>query len=188
MPILSIFLSINLLFLVSGYHYPNLLQENNLLENIQALTLTLSMATFLYACFKDRLRSIAFLCAAICLAFILREIDIENLHVPNLAVVLFSGIGKYILMLLLLCPSTLWVLKNYKITFLTERVIIPFSQFAVLSIIFFALSWIFDKGVFDTNQNILFEELSELNAYLLIFITALLYNKKFATQRVHSDN
>ena len=187
MRVLALFLSINMLLGVTGYYAPYLMEENNLLENIQVLVLLLSMATFLYASYKGRLTSIAVLCAVICLAFILREIDIEKLQLPQLVLVIFSGTGKYILMLLLIIPTSIWILKNYRIDLLIERFLVPFRQLAVFSIIFFALSWIFDKDVINTNYNMVFEELAELNAYILIFISSVLYNQKTVAQNIHND-
>ena len=44
---------------------------------------------------------------------------------------------------------------------------------------FFTLSWVFDKNIVHINQNMLFEELAEINAYLLILILSIIYNIRY---------
>jgi hypothetical protein len=183
LPVIPILLLINTTILLANYSYRLSFEENGSIENAQVFILLCSMIGFLYASFAPQLKPFAMLCTVICFAFLLREIDIEDLNIPNLAKLLFSGNGKYITVLTLVCPTLYWTLKRYSLTFLVRNIVHHFIKFAVLISILFILSWIFDKGVIQTNQNAMLEELCKLNAYMLIFFISILYINLFSRRQ-----
>jgi len=183
-PAIRILLLINTIILSADYCYSLSFEENGFIENAQVLVLIISMTGFLYAALTSQIRSFALLCAVICFAFLLREVDMEDLNIPSLAITLFSGDGKYVTLLTLLCPTLYLTLKNHSLSFLVRNIAFSFKKLAALITLFFILSWIFDKSVIQTNQNAMLEELFELNGYILIFFIALLYSNHLSQRQI----
>ena len=74
--------------------------ENGMLENAQVLFLFLSGMVFVFQSVSaDRLtRLLLWMGAWLCLSFILRELDVEDLPVPQWVVLMGSGMGRNLIM------------------------------------------------------------------------------------------
>ena len=73
--------------------------ENHFIENMQAAVCAMSMFCFLAAAFVngEKAKAIPLFFAVLSLAFILREVDVERLDVPEIFKTLGSGNGRNIL-------------------------------------------------------------------------------------------
>lgn len=71
-------------------------QENGVLENAQVVFLFLSGAIFVFQSFSvDRLtRLLLWMGAWLCLSFVLRELDVDKLPVPQWLMLIGSGLGR----------------------------------------------------------------------------------------------
>ena len=85
---------------VIGLNDLDIFDENNLLENTQAIVLMFVFFLFLRPLFDplrgDRLIAVFF--AILTLAFLLRELDIEKFDLPKILILLGSGNGRNILL------------------------------------------------------------------------------------------
>lgn len=176
--ILAILVSVFFLDLVLFYLIPAQLlsaEENGFLENMQVAFLTLGMLGFLFNCFANNLKSFAFFGALICLSFILREIDVELLDIASIIKTLGSGQGRNILMATLFIISITLILRGN----VNDDLNVLFKSNFIIVIIFAGLflisSWIFDQKIIQTASNLLIEEISEVNAYSLIFISTAVF-------------
>ena len=170
---------INLLFVLIAYKYKFSLEENSIFEMFQVFLLFISMLCFLYACFSCDFKSVAFISAVFCLTFILRELDVEDFDIHNAVIILFSGTGRNILLGSLFCLAAYFIKRSHKLSDIIKNVLFPFMKGLILCGMFFTLSWVFDKNIVHINQNMLFEELAEINAYLLILILSIIYNIRY---------
>jgi hypothetical protein len=70
--------------------------ENRLLENVQAVVLAVACLVFLASAVRhqgaDRL--VLLLCSLLCYSFVLRELDVERLDVPEVLKLIGSGTGR----------------------------------------------------------------------------------------------
>lgn len=176
--ILAILVSVFFLDLVLFYLIPAQLlsaEENGFLENMQVAFLTLGMLGFLFNCFANNLKSFAFFGALICISFILREIDVELLDIASIIKTLGSGLGRNILMATLFIISITLILRGN----VNDDLNVLFKSNFIIVIIFAGLflisSWIFDQKIIQTASNLLIEEISEVNAYFLIFISTAVF-------------
>ena len=159
--------------------------ENNLLENTQAVILALSFLMFLVPILnsgrRDRLLAVFF--AMLALGFILRELDVERLNVPNLLVLLGSGDGRNILLatgfscVLVIALFNFRYYLNLASCFLRARVGVT----AMVAGIFLVLGDTFEN--IDIAHNMLFEESLELMGYAF-FMAA---SSSLARREVRSD-
>ena len=159
--------------------------ENNLLENTQAVILALSFLMFLMPILnsgrRDRLLAAFF--AMLALGFILRELDVERLNVPNLLVLLGSGDGRNILLatgfscILVIALFNFRYYLNLASCFLRARVGVT----AMVAGIFLVLGDTFES--IDITHNVLFEESLELMGYAF-FLAA---SSSLARREVRSD-
>jgi len=184
MPVIRILLLVNAIILSAEYIYTLSFEENGSIENAQVFVLFITMLCFLYATFTCHIRPFALLCTLTCFAFLLREVDVEDLNIPSLALALFSGKGKYASVLALLCPTLYWTFKKHSLNFLVRDIGYRFKKFSIFIALFFVLSWIFDKGVVQTNNNPMLEELCEFNAYILIFFISIFYINQFSLRKI----
>ena len=159
--------------------------ENNLLENTQAVILALSFLMFLVPILnsgrRDRLLAVFF--AMLALAFILRELDVERLNVPNLLVLLGSGGGRNILLatgfscILVIALFNFRYYLNLASCFLRARVGVT----AMVAGIFLVLGDTFES--IDITHNVLFEESLELMGYAFLMAAS----SSLARREVRSD-
>ncbi len=153
--------------------------ENGILENLEVLFLFLAMLFFLYASRHVSLKTIGWFSAVVCFSFILREVDVEDLSLPQWLIVIGSGKGRNAL-IVALSLFTLWQLFKQ----INYRMIVPllatrFAFYMYWVFLCLVLSWLFDKGVVKSDSSNIFEELSEVNAYALILFSAVIYRNEF---------
>ncbi len=168
----------NCLLLLSYYTSNINLGENGAIENIQVTILLMTMLIFSYHYFKYKLKYVAFIGFTICFAFIFRELDVEKFNIPNILILLGSGIGRNIIVALLIMIS-LYLFWKYFDKDDLRHLFSNFLYIPILSVILLLLSSVFDQNIIHLQYNLLFEELFETNAYLLILITSINFYQKF---------
>tara|TARA_B110000967_G_scaffold61060_1_gene62734 strand:- start:153 stop:752 length:600 start_codon:yes stop_codon:yes gene_type:complete len=164
---------------------PSVYGENNLLENAQALTLTLTLILFLVPLFdsfrNDRL--IAVFLSLLSLGFILRELDVEQFDVPNVLILLGSGKGRNLLLgtgLFLTLATALFRFRYY--LSLSRCFLRNGSGIATLFAgLFLIVGDMFEK--IDIPYHVLYEESLELIGYAVLLLAA----SKLARREVKSD-
>ena len=165
-------------YCVMGLGMGHLHEENGFFENLQVLLLTMTMVTFLVELFFKARRHPVFPLAGafLCLVFILRELDVEKLDVPQILILLGSGTGRDMLMGTLGFALVLFALKEYK----NLRSFFPAVAFETGSLtilagfILLVAGGYFDKGSEAIPHYQFYEEIIEVSGYYLMFTGALL--------------
>ena len=160
--------------IASGRH--DVHAENALFENIQAVCLIFS--AILYAASSLRNKSTERVelmgLALLCFSFSLREIDIELIGLPQLIEQLLVGNGRTA-SLLVLWSGYLAFLFRQPVN-LSELIHRQFdsglSRYLFVSAGLLLTGALIDRGLFTPGHPRLFEEMLEVNAYLLLFIPA----------------
>lgn len=176
--VISSFLCFSLWSLYSVFLLDNTLlyQENGLLENIQVLLLVVTFLTFLlpalYQQRNDKLILLFF--ALLSFNFILREVDVEEFELPNILILLGSGIGRKILLAIGFIGIIFYALLNAKYYANLSICLLKSSTgiLLFLSAVFLFLGGFFEEGKFQ--HHTYFEELSELVGYVLFFLSSLI--------------
>ena len=154
--------------------------ENRLLENAQVFILALAglifSLSFVYQKRTDKLLLLFF--AFLCLSFILREVDVEDLNVPDILKFIGSGIGRNVLVVtgfVSILSCAIYNITHYK-TVLRNFI---FSIDGVLIIIAGALLFLgeYFEDAHSLSHNVLLEEASELLSYVLILLVAFTYSR-----------
>ena len=178
--IVAVFLCFSLWSLYSVFLFDNisLYQENGLLENIQAILLFITFLVFLLpALFQkrnDKLILIFF--ALLSFNFILRELDVEKFDLPNILILLGSGIGRKILIAIGFIGITIYALFNVKYYF---NLSIHLLKSSAGILFFMAAVFLFVGGFFEDAEfqhHVYFEEQSELLGYVLYLLASLKNN------------
>lgn len=149
--------------------------ENGLLENLQAVLLVSACMIFISAIIRGQRsdKLILFACALLCYGFFLRELDVQKLDVPALLILLGSGIGRNLTLLL----ATLLVLvmagrnaRHY------GRAIRAYLRLPLFWLFVAAAVVLYSGDYFETADALqhheFFEEGLELLAYGLILLAA----------------
>ncbi len=168
-------LLVNVCLFLAGQPHLELFAENKAIENIEVCFLVLGFFAFVYGFFTCHTQSIALCSITICFGFILRELDIEKFDFPHWIIFLGSGMGRNVLLAILGLGSLAFLAKEMNFA---KIIGLLKSHFAICIYgvsCFLVLSWAFDKEVFSLQNNLIFEELSELNAYFLIFVSSVIY-------------
>ena len=154
--------------------------ENGVLENIQVFTLLAACITFflpvIYQKREDKLILVFF--ALLCLAFILREVDVEKLDIPSILIFMGSGIGRNILLAFGFITIIIYaVLNNTYYQNLVKVFIL--SKEGILLIIAGLLLGIGDyfEHAKLLHHHVFIEEMFELSGYTVILLTALMFSK-----------
>ena len=152
-------------------------QENNLLENLQAILLGISCIIFItYSVFLEKRSSLVLLSfALLCLTFFLREVSVEDLDIPELLIYLGSGTLRHIILISLWALITLYMaLDFHNMKTLAVHYLLSRSGILLLicAILLFA-SDIFERWFREAMHSDFFEELLEFNAYYFLFWSAL---------------
>lgn len=153
-------------------------QEHEIVENLQALLLTLSCIFFLiYSFFLEKRSSLILLSfSLLCLTFFLREVDVEDLELPAFLILIGSDVGRNIIISILWALIALFMaldfrnMKNLVFLFLL-------SNSGILMLICASLlftSDIFERWLHGTINSKFFEELLELNAYYFLFWSSMI--------------
>jgi len=154
--------------------------ENRLLENAQVFILALAGLIFsapvVYQKRTDKLLLLFF--AFLCLSFILREVDVEDLNIPNILKYIGSGIGRNVLVVagfvgILSCA--IYNLTHYK-TVLRNFVLSIDGVLMITAGMLLFLGEYFEDA-HSLSHNVLLEEALELLSYVLILLVALTYSK-----------
>ncbi|OQX58548.1 MAG: hypothetical protein B5M52_05265 [Helicobacteraceae bacterium 4484_230] len=151
--------------------------ENGVLENLQVLILFISMLIFLIASIysKKRDRAVLFSGALLCLTFLLREVDVEDLDVWQIFIFLGSGAGRNVFLSVLWLMMFVVVWKDfsyYRALFVRLLFAMPGGLFVTGGILLLAGS-LFDNNVFDVKFYRLYEELLEMNGYYFILLSSI---------------
>jgi hypothetical protein len=152
--------------------------ENGAMENVQAIAIFLSLMMFLLSSvrrqFSERLFFLTL--ALLCFSLFLRELDMEDLGLNPVVVWLTSGVGRNLLLSLLWVFSLLLMFLNRgKVWKVCMDWIKSFGgQTMILAGFFFVSAWPFDKEMLPilSRSSRFFEELLELNGYLLIWMSS----------------
>jgi hypothetical protein len=154
--------------------------ENGPLENIQVVTLIASCLAFLLPVMRqkreDKLVLLFF--SLLCLSFILREVDVENLDIPNALKFVGSGIGRNIMLAIGFITMTTYAMLNSAYYKKLARVFIVSIE-RLLIIMAGILLYI---GNYFEHYNLIqhhvfLEEIFELSGYISILLAALILSK-----------
>ena len=150
--------------------------ENALFENIQAVCLIFAALLYALSSFgnksTDRIELMGL--ALLCFSFSLREIDIELFGLPPLIEQFFVGKGRTAT-LLVLWGGYLALLLRQPIGFvdlIKRQFDSGLVAYLLIAACLLVCGAVFDRGILMLNHPRLYEELLEVNAYLLLFIPA----------------
>ncbi len=165
-------------YLVIGLEMSQLHEENGLFENIQVLLLALTIAVFfLQIYFKRNAHGIFPLAGSfLCLVFILRELDVEKLDVPQIFILLGSGVGRNVLMAVLGVSLLIYAILNFRSIrgFLPQFFFETASLIILAGLLFLVLGGLFDKETIETVHYQFFEEILEVTGYYLMLTGAII--------------
>jgi hypothetical protein len=169
----------NIAFIYIGMSHDivELTAENGVMEYGQGLLLALSMIAFLLplSTATPRQRYVLFACSLFCFSSVLRELDVEDYDIPQLFIILGSGIGKKIVLAVLWAPILIYFARNfsyYKTTF-SDYLFSKTGRYILLGGVVMFLGWPFDKGLVDSAYNNLYEELFEFSGYYFLLVAAI---------------
>ncbi len=153
-------------------------EENGLLENLQVILLVMTIAVFFQQLYLRRNFHRVFPLAGsfLCLVFILRELDVEKLDVPQIFILLGSGSGRNILMAVLGLALFAYALRNFRaIRLFLPKFFYETSSLTILvGLLFLVSGGLFDKGSITTVYYQFFEEILEVTGYYLMFAGAVI--------------
>lgn len=154
--------------------------ENNILENLQAIfALFAALVGVLHTRHNDSLLRLTGLYFTVLgLSVFLREVDVERLHynIPTTLTWFGHGVGRNILL------ATLWFTLFWLTVKLWRKDIKPYlsqlflSPTAILMACSFALLLVSDlceRNIFGNRHHVFYEEMFELNGYILFFAAAI---------------
>ena len=145
--------------------------EGAALENTQVIFLIISAVGFLFLLpFKHPYKTIHLAIALLCFSFILRELDLEHMDVFQIIKILGSGQGRILLL------ASLWASLTFYSYNAVENKVCALKGFCfspLFSVLLFAFLMlmagaVLDKKIIEISQPMFFEELAEVNAYMLI--------------------
>ena len=170
-----------------------LYSENALMENVQAIVALIAAMVGLITCirYQGLTSAAAFACAVLGWSIFLREVDVERLHynIPQALVWLGHGIGRNS-MLLILWIGVFWQIKKQFASIKQNFRSLVFSPSGKLLLISFGLlilSDLFEKHILGGLHHVFYEELMELDAFLLFLLAALLIKISVAKATNQSD-
>ena len=161
--------------------------ENRLLENAQVFTLALAGFVFFrpiaYQKRTDKLLLLFF--AFLCLSFILREVDVEDLNIPIILIYIGSGIGRNVLVVagfisILFCA--IYNITHYKTVLRDFLLSIEGVLIIIAGILLFVGEYFEDAH--SLSHNVFLEEATELLSYVLILLVAFTYSKNPKSKEV----
>lgn len=153
--------------------------ENNLLENIQVTLLALTTIVFLtHLLHTGRYHHFFALCGALfCFSAILRELDVETFAIPEILILLGSGTGKRVMLVSLWLFFIGYIVFNYqkiKPRFWYDLIFEKATLVIILGGCLLIFGDLFDRRIIDVHHRQFYEELLETNAYLLIWVGAIM--------------
>lgn len=175
------------LLLLLWRHFPEIANENGLMENLQALTLAVGVLVAAVGIFlpgRRYPRFVFYVLTIFLLALFLREVDIETFDVPEIVIALGSGTGRNLLLMGVALLVLALFAKDYRtlgpavLAFLRHRASYPFY----LGVLLYLTGNSFEKHWFPLSRptNIFFEELSEnaATAFFLWGVIGLVWGKR----------
>jgi hypothetical protein len=162
------------------FNQTSIYAENRLLENAQVFILALAGLIFslptVYQKRTDKLLLIFF--AFLCLSFILREVDVEELNIPNILIFIGSGIGRNVLVVagfVSILSCAIYNITHYKIVLRNFLLSIDGVLIITAGMLLFLGEYFEDAHSF--SHNVFLEEASELLSYVLILLVAFTYSE-----------
>lgn len=160
--------------------------EDGLLETLQAILLGIGCLVFLapVASRKKPGKLIFLFCSLLCYSFVVRELDVELLNVPEVVKFIGSGIGRNASLVLAFSAMLIYALANFSyykkagLQFLKSKAGILLMLGGVL----LQIGDLFEKS-YALQHHVFFEEFSELSGYVLILLSALAVNSAI-TRRI----
>ena len=151
--------------------------EFQIMENLQAIFLVGSFLIFLYAFFKAEAseKAVVFTGMLLWLTMFLREVDFEEVNVPELIKWFLAGKVKDSILAVVWVVTLGYLLKHRARTLSYVKSIV-FSEVGMVVFtggVLLVIGAIFEKLHFP--QHDFYEELSELNGYIFIFLGSLLF-------------
>jgi hypothetical protein len=155
--------------------------EHELMENSQAWCLLIGSSIFGFLALRSQRRDCRQLFGALALlyaSFFLREVEVEDLKIPDVLILLGSGTGKRILLLTCWGVALLFFLKHARQTWnLFKRWIRSLAGICILvgGVCYF-IGLPFDKNAFgiEPGLNLFLEEIAESIATIWMLISAIL--------------
>jgi hypothetical protein len=152
----------------------SIIDENNLLENLQVICYSFSaLILFINSLRVSKLnRWLNLFFGVTCLSFVLRELDVEKLDVPNLLIILGSGKGRNIMFIVAFTVLFIVFFRNYKYVLANLK---KLSKSPIVQICLLGCFLLMLGAVGDENDMELLEEVSEMNGAKLIAISAFVF-------------
>jgi hypothetical protein len=180
---ISIFLLVDIIltYLIFIKGNSHVYQENELIENLQAILLTISCIVFLiYSPFVERsLSLIPLSLSLLCFSFLLRELDVEDFAIPAFFRLIGSGTGRNVML------SVLWIFTITYMVFSSlpfRKIISSYlsSKSGVMLLIcagFLIAGALFDSGIIGLEYSTFYEEFLELNGYYMLLMGSLMSHR-----------
>ena len=154
--------------------------ENGLLENIQVFVLFIACFAFILPIiFQNRTDKLILLFfGLLCYSFILREIDVEDLNIPNILKLIGSGAGRNIILatgfiaMLVYFIFNITHYKNVLRSVLTSR----FATLIIMGGVGLYTGDVFEN-MYSIQHHVFLEEISELFGYVFILLSAFTYSE-----------
>lgn len=149
----------------------SIIDENNIVENFQvfcyAFSAVILLANALRLVKLNRWLNLFF--GVTCFSFVLRELDVEKLNVPDVFILLGSGKGRNFMFIVVFTALVLVFFRHYRyvLSGLKELIKSSVVQICLLGCLLLVLG-----AVGDENDMELLEEISEMNGAFLIALSA----------------
>jgi hypothetical protein len=168
---------------------PALYAEDGFLESVQAGLLASGALVFLapFALRKEQGKLVYGFCSLLCYSFVVRELDVERLNVPEVVKFIGSGIGRNVSLALAFSAILIYALANFSyykkagLQFLKSRPGILLMLGGVL----LQIGDMFEKN-YGLQYHVFYEEFSELTGYALILLSALAVNSAISRRNASS--
>jgi hypothetical protein len=113
--------------------------------------------------------------AVTCVVLFLREVDVEDLNVPDMLKFFGSGLGRNVLFVLAYAFIVVSILIKER-EGLLRKIVISFKS-PVSKIVLIGCACLLVGSLFERNHNVLAEEIMEMNGSLLILLASITYLK-----------
>lgn len=151
-------------------------REHGLMENVQAALLIMTFFVYLMLAIfsKEKSKLIFLFFALLCYSFILREVTLWKLDVPNFLKLIGSGVGRDVSIGAAFVIIIVYALKNFNFY---KQASIDFLRVRTGVLLSLTLLLLLVGAYFDKKTAIVFhqyyEEISEFFAYVLFLLSAL---------------
>ncbi len=167
-------------------------EENDIIENTQAALLIFSCIFYLFNSLEDKSskRYISLSLSLLCYIFLLREVNVKRLDVPEILKFFGSGWGRNISYLV---GITYILFAIYKRGFLNfKNTLIVFLKSPQSKLLFYAGGLLILGDIFEKNSHLsfhmFFEEISEFFGYVLILISAIYQHYYFIGEKYKAQS